>query len=95
MLEIYAQSFDFAAIYTVYFTILISVSLQGIWIMTAESAVLQSYIGRIPFHLPSSETIRKYNTEIGLKLFLVILRTVRKKLDPGEDAFSFSSNFLN
>lgn len=90
LLEIYAQSFDLTAVYSVYLTFLLSVTISAFWILNTESSFSESCLIKIRFQPSASESAYKNKAELGIKIQLLILKRIRIKVDPGDEAFIFS-----
>lgn len=91
LLEIYAQSFDLTAAYSVYFTLLLSVSISAFWIINPGTSFIDSCILKIKFKPSASETAYKNQSDLGTNIHLLMLKRIKIKVDPGDEATAFFS----
>ncbi|HAQ06918.1 MAG TPA: hypothetical protein DCR24_05110 [Bacillus bacterium] len=93
LLEIYAQSFDLTAIYSVYITLLVSASISAFWIIKPGTSFIDSCLLKIKLKPSVSETAYKYQSELGTNIPLLLLKRIKIKVEPGDEAISIF--FLN
>ncbi|MBS8264467.1 hypothetical protein DYI25_08470 [Mesobacillus boroniphilus] len=89
LLEFYAQSVDATAVYSVYLTLLISMSMSVFWILR-EASIIQSFLLRIRLKPSTSETAFKNKAELGMRFHLQFLKRIKIKIDPGDEDSHFS-----
>ena len=89
LLEIYAQSVDTTAVYSVYLTLLISMSMSVFWLYR-DASIIHSCLLRIRLKPSVSETAFKNKAELGLRFHLQILKRIKIKIDPGDEDSHFS-----
>ncbi|MBT2641805.1 hypothetical protein J7I80_06190 [Bacillus sp. ISL-41] len=89
LLEIYAQSVDATAVYSVYLTLLISMSMSVFWILR-DTSILESSLLRIRMKPSASETAFKNKADLGLSFHLLILKIIKIKIEPGDEDSHFS-----
>jgi hypothetical protein len=90
LVEVYAQVIDATGIYSVYFALLLSMSLSAFWIVK-DTSFIESCLVTVKYKLSSSETAYKAQAELGLRNHLLILKIVKIKIDPGDEEKSFFS----
>lgn len=95
ILEVILQSSDMTAAYTLYVSLLISVSLSVLLVIQTSSSLTESSLLKIYSKPSEAEAAYKNTSELGMKLQLLILKRIKIKIDPGEDANSFFSNSKN
>jgi hypothetical protein len=89
LLELYAQSVDATAVYSVYLTLLISMSMSVFWILR-DTSIIDSCLLRIRLKPSVSETAFKNKSELKLRFHLQFLKRIKIKIDPGEEDSHFS-----
>jgi hypothetical protein len=89
LLEIYAQSVDAPAVYSVYLTLLISMSMPVFWILR-DASIIDSCLMRIRLKPSTSETAFKNKAELGMRFHLQILKRIKIKINPGDEDSDFS-----
>jgi hypothetical protein len=89
LLELYAQSLDATAIYSVYLTLLISMSMSALW-MINDTSFIDSCIMQVKFKPSASETAFKNKADLGTRLHLKILKRIKIKINPGDEDSQFS-----
>jgi hypothetical protein len=90
LVEVYAQVIDATGIYSVYFALLLSMSLSAFWIVK-DTSFIESCLVTVKYNLSSAETAYKAHAELGLSNHLLILKIVKIKIDPGDEESSFFS----
>ncbi|WP_079509358.1 hypothetical protein [Mesobacillus jeotgali] len=91
LLEIYAQSIEATAVYSVYLTLLISMSMSVFWVMR-DTSFIESCLVQIRLKPTSSEKAFKNKAELGMRFQLQILKRVKIKIDPGDEDSYFLLN---
>lgn len=89
LLELYAQSVDTTAVYSIYLTIVISMSMSAVWIFSNPSFI-DSYISQIKLKSSEYEAAFKNKADLITRFHLRILKRIKIKIDPGEDDSHFS-----
>ncbi|MCM3573872.1 MULTISPECIES: hypothetical protein [Mesobacillus] len=89
LLEIYAQSVDATAVYPVYLTLLISMSMSVFWILR-DASIIRSCLSRLRLKPSTSETAFKNKAELGMRFHLQLLKRIKIKIDPGDEDSHFS-----
>lgn len=90
LVEMYAQVIEATGIYSVYFALLVSMSLSAFWIVK-DSTFIESSLVTVNYKLSSSETAYIAHAKLGLRNHLLILKKVKIKIDPGDEESSFFS----
>ncbi|KIY22658.1 MULTISPECIES: hypothetical protein [Mesobacillus] len=88
--EIYVQSVDATTVYSVYLTLLISMSMAIFWVLR-DTSIIDSNLFGIKLKPSSSEIAFKNKAELGISLRLQILKRVKIKINPGEEDSNFFS----
>lgn len=91
LLEFYAQSFDLTTIYSVYITLLLSVIISAFWFLNSAASVSKSLPVKFRFQPSASEAAYNNKVEIGLNFHLLILKCIKIKIEPGDEAISYFS----
>ncbi|WP_210365162.1 hypothetical protein [Bacillus sp. REN3] len=91
LLELLLQSFDLTAVYTVYATLLLGIAFSALLALKPVPSIANSRCLRINSMPTNVKNAFKNDCELGMKLQLLILKRIKIKIDPGEDAFSFFS----
>ncbi|RSD26177.1 hypothetical protein [Mesobacillus subterraneus] len=89
LVELYAQSVDATAVYSVYLTLLISLTMSAFWIIQ-DTSFIDSCFMQVTFEPSASETAFKNKADLGMKLHLQILKVIKIKIDPGDEDQHFS-----
>ena len=89
LLELYAQSVDATAVYSVYLTLLISMSMSALW-MISNPSFIDSYILQIKLKSSDYEAAFKNKADLLTRFQLRILKRIRIKIDPGDEDSHFS-----
>ncbi len=92
MFELYAESYQFTTFYTLYITLLVSILLRIVWMLSVEAPPLDTWVKKIEFGLSVSDSAYKNRADLRIDRRLVILKTIKMKLDSDEEAFFFSPN---
>ncbi|MCM3121978.1 hypothetical protein QNH36_14530 [Mesobacillus sp. AQ2] len=84
LMEIYAQSIEATAMYSVYLTLLISMSMSVLWALGDTSYIESCYL-QIKLKPSVSEKAFKNKAELGTRFQLLILKRIKIKIDPGDE----------
>ncbi|MBY0096770.1 hypothetical protein [Mesobacillus maritimus] len=89
MFELYVQSYDFTAVYTLYIALFLTVALQVLWLINVETPLLESPLRHDIYLLSESASAYKYQAELAIDLHILILRKIKMKVAPEEDMSIF------
>lgn len=89
MFELYVQSYDFTAVYTLYIALSLAVALQVLWLINIESPLLESPLTKDIYLLSESASAYKYQAELSIDLHILILKKIKMKIAPDEDMSLF------
>ncbi|WP_338368082.1 hypothetical protein [Enterococcus faecium] len=87
MFELYAENYQFTTFYTLYITLLLGILLRVIWMLSVEAPHLNTWVKEIEFGLSVSDSAYKNRADLWIDKRLVILKTIKMKLDTDEEAF--------
>jgi hypothetical protein len=89
LFELYIQSYDFAAVYTLYIALFLTIGLQVLWLINVESPLLESSLRNDIYLLSESASAYKYQAELSIDLHILVLRKIRMKVAPEDDMSIF------
>lgn len=89
MFELYIQSYDFTAVYTLYIALFLTVALQVLWLINVESPLLESSLRKDISLLSESASAYKDQAELSIDLHILVLRKIKMKIAPEEDMSIF------
>lgn len=89
LFELYAQSLDATALYSFYFTLLLSMSISAFWLIN-DTSFIDSSLVQVKFKPSASETAFKNKADLGTSFHLQILKMIKIKIDPGDEDSHFS-----
>lgn len=93
LLEVYAQSIDGTGFYSVYLALLLSMSISAFWFLN-DNSFIESCLLSVKLKPSASETAFKNKADLDIRVHLLILKTIRIKIDPGDDDILFPSYTL-
>lgn len=89
LLELYIQSLDATGIYSVYFALMLSMSISA-YFYISDASLNDSCLFHVKFNPSASETAFKNKADLNLRMQLQILKRIKIKIDPGDDKFHLS-----
>jgi len=90
MFELYLESYDYTAVYSLYIALFLTVALQVLWLVNVESPLLDSPLRNSIFPLSESAAAYKYQAERSIDLHILLLRKIKMKVSNDEDSTHFS-----
>lgn len=92
MFELYAESYQFTTVYTLYITLLLSVLLRVLWMLSVEAPLFDTWVKKVQFQLSASDSAYKNKADLTIDKRLLILKKIKMKVASDDEAFFFSPN---